>query len=311
MKNIKILLIVLLLILSPQVWADDVFILDRYQINHLIDQVKGQSLQQKIEKISADFVGKPAEFEPLGEGTQGEFSQRPLYTLRKFSCQTYVETVMALALSNNSKEFIEILNKIRYKDGEISFYTRNHFAVIDWIPNNEKNNYITDVTTQVAGSDNVKKGQVNIELSSWYQHLNSTRIMTTRQLSASQRQELLDKLRLHGQNKIDKIGAVTYIPLNKLLNPQLGIINKIPSGSIILLLRDKWPSKKEFGTHMLVSHMMFAIKKNDGIYLRMATSYGGQTARVQDVPIVEYLKSYRIRPPLGISVFEVKNNGVS
>ncbi len=305
MKNLKIL--VGLVFVVNQAMASAVIPTDCYQINYLMKQVTNLSLAEKIDNISAYFLGKRAEFEPLGEGKQGEYSQRPLYDLNNFACQTYIETVMALALSHNCNEFIDTLDNIRYKDRKISFVTRNHFAVIDWIPNNEKNNYIADITTQVAGNNNVKQANVTIKLRLWYEHLNPARIMLPEK-NFDQSKKILDKLHAEGQQQINKTAIITYIPIGKLLNPQLGIINRIPSGTIVMLLRDHWPNKNEFGTYMLISHMMFAIRKNNILYLRMASSYGGDKhAKIQDVPIVEYLDSYH-HQLLGVSIYEVKDN---
>jgi hypothetical protein len=52
---------------------------------------------------------------------------------------------MALALSRNSNQFKEALQRIRYAAGNVAWPSRNHYMV-DWIHNNQEDGILTDIT---------------------------------------------------------------------------------------------------------------------------------------------------------------------
>jgi hypothetical protein len=53
--------------------------------------------------------------------------------------------VLALALARTLDEFIDGLRRIRYEDGEIDWFRRNHYMV-DWVRNNEAGGFVKDIT---------------------------------------------------------------------------------------------------------------------------------------------------------------------
>ena len=81
----------------------------------------------QAQNIGDKYVGTPYVLDPLGEEVAPDMD--PLIRFDAFDCTTFVETV----LSNGD---VNKLNKIRYKDGQISFINRNHFIESDWLPNN-------------------------------------------------------------------------------------------------------------------------------------------------------------------------------
>ena len=94
------------------------------------------SLPQRVEAVSELFLGAPYKHGALGEGPDGEFDRDPLIRFDAFDCTTFVETVMALSLDSDLNSAMRTLQKIRYKDGQIGYATRNHFIELDWVPNN-------------------------------------------------------------------------------------------------------------------------------------------------------------------------------
>jgi len=94
------------------------------------------SLAQRVEAVSELFLGVPYKLGSLGEGPDGEFDRDPLIRFDAFDCTTFVETVMALSLDSDLDSAVRTLQKIRYKDGQIGYATRNHFIELDWVPNN-------------------------------------------------------------------------------------------------------------------------------------------------------------------------------
>ena len=93
-------------------------------------------LRQRVVTIARRFVGQPYKLGLLGEGGAEPYDRDPLYCLTASDCVTFVEQVYALALSNSWTDFLPTLNRIRYRNGEISIRTRNHFTEADWNINN-------------------------------------------------------------------------------------------------------------------------------------------------------------------------------
>ena len=127
--------------------------LSNAQIQDAVRRIDRQtaSLAQRVEAISALFLGVPYKLGPLGEGPDGEFDRDPLIRFDAFDCTTFIETVMALALDRDLGAAARTLQKIRYKDGQIGYATRNHFIELDWVPNNVRAGYLHDITAEVAG----------------------------------------------------------------------------------------------------------------------------------------------------------------
>lgn len=298
MKSVNLLFTVCLLVLSFPLHATanntDQTIAD------LIQTTQSLSLPQRIEKLSAVFLNQSYQLEPLGEGINGEYNQKPLYRLDAFDCETYVDTVIALALAKNLAMFQLWINHIRYKNGIVDFQHRNHFTSADWIPNNQKLGILKDLTTTIAGSG----GQIStvyINRQNWYRHLPLARIEQPT-LSHAERFRKWQQLRALGNKQQNIISKLTYVPLKTILNnPQ--IMNQIPSGALIFLVLKNPHAKRILGTENNISHMGFVIRKDNQLYLRAASIYAHA---VFDVPLQPYLAAYLPYKMLqGISVWEV------
>jgi hypothetical protein len=209
------------------------FSFNSYAANHSIDE------------ISAEFLNKPYQLDPIGEG-----GQKPLYRFDRFDCQTYVETVLALILSDNAdnlEQFQRILLDLRYSNSIPDYFTRNHFPDADWIPNNIKKGYL-------KYSDlNQDKISLYIDKKTWFE----SKIKS-------------DDKRIPP----NVVVTLPYIPLSKVPD----IINKIPDGAIIMIVKPSF---------LLITHMGFAIWKNDQLYLRAASSVHN---KVIDILLLSYLQ---------------------
>ena len=71
-------------------------------------------IAERIDFLTQLFLGKPYILGAQGEGKQGEFDQSPLYRFDGFDCVTYVNNILALAISNSPNEFEK--NLLRGKD---------------------------------------------------------------------------------------------------------------------------------------------------------------------------------------------------
>lgn len=90
----------------------------------------------RLTQVLRDSVGTPYQDGPLGEGPGAREDADPLIDLSRVDCVTFVEQSVALAASSSYKEALALLQRIRYRDGEIGFAARNHFMLVDWVPNN-------------------------------------------------------------------------------------------------------------------------------------------------------------------------------
>lgn len=88
---------------------------------------------------------------PYGESTligSPEEDERLVINLEQVDCFTFIDYVQAMAMSCSFYKFKKNLGMIRYKQGKISYKTRNHFFT-DWKFFNDW--CINDVTEALAG----------------------------------------------------------------------------------------------------------------------------------------------------------------
>ncbi len=103
---------------------------------------------ERLAIYSERAKGTPYEIFLLGEGPHGRFDKDPLMDFTRVDCMTLCEQILAMSLSENFEQMFDTLQKIRYKDGEISFIRRNHYTIADWLPNNS--DLLYDATEEIA-----------------------------------------------------------------------------------------------------------------------------------------------------------------
>jgi len=243
----------------------------------------------KIEYLSSTLLDAPYVDGSLGEGNQGKYDKDPLVRFDVFDCTTYVEAVLAGALSNSTADFMPNLIKLRYKEGNVSFVTRNHFPSLDWIPNNQK--VLMDITDQVAGRF-VTMANTVIDKPAWYEKMTKDRLQCKEDDSIAC-SALLEQLRAEGKAFRPETVATPYVPLTALYLDDkavnLALLDRIPSGSIINMVRPNWEIKQWIGTNMNVSHQSIAIRKGDTLFLRHASQ---TDKKVIDVDFLKYFSQY-------------------
>lgn len=107
------------------------------------------TLAGKIAAYSELALGTPYASDSLGEGSSGTCDRDPLMDLGTVDCVTFCEQILALAVSRYYEEAFRSLQRIRYRGGVISFATRNHFVMADWLPNNQW--LLKDITGETGG----------------------------------------------------------------------------------------------------------------------------------------------------------------
>lgn len=97
--------------------------------NHL-ERLKDSDVGRRLKELSSLFLGTTYKLHPLNDDDE-------LYNFREVDCVTFIEQVLALSFINDFDQFLQTLISIRYKEGQVDFYHRNHFFSADWIPNNK------------------------------------------------------------------------------------------------------------------------------------------------------------------------------
>jgi len=94
------------------------------------------TFQTRLERVIADSLGTPYHDGPLGEGPGAPYDPDPIIDLSRVDCVTFVEQSVALANAPSLAQATKVLQDYRYKDGQVDFLHRNHFMLVDWVPNN-------------------------------------------------------------------------------------------------------------------------------------------------------------------------------
>lgn len=106
-------------------------------------------LRKRIVHLARKNIGQPYEIYLLGEMPFETHDPQPLYSLGKSDCVVFVEHTLAMALTTDWAGFMRLLQRIRYRDGQIGVATRNHFTEADWNPSNRW--LVRDITEELAG----------------------------------------------------------------------------------------------------------------------------------------------------------------
>lgn len=265
-----------------------------------------QNMSQRLDYISTQFLSRPYLFNALGEGPHAYFDQAPRYRADAFDCETFVDTVLGVALAENFQGFEQCINQIRYKDGKPQFTTRNHFTDLDWNQHNQQLGYLLDITSRIkntSGKPVFQMASAIIDKPTWYKRLplSRIRIASTDDPTKMQRWQ---KLRKKGEHFSSEVARIPYIPLSALFNaqqhPNRYLFSQIPNGAIIEIIRPNWDLRQQIGTCLNVSHLGFVFWKQGVLIFREASS---EQHAVVDIPLISYLKQALSSPTIkGINV---------
>jgi hypothetical protein len=102
-----------------------------------------RSIEARLDEASGFFLDHDYAQDPLSGGPDLKEVFRA--SLGAFDCVTYMESVMALAASNNADDFAKRLRQIRYKNGKVDWFERNHYMT-SWLANNKRLRALADLT---------------------------------------------------------------------------------------------------------------------------------------------------------------------
>lgn len=196
-----------------------------------------------VEEVSRKFLGFPY-------GSGALIVDKEL-TASSYDCMTYVETVMALYLATKAEPAPALMNRIRYFDGKRDEALRKHFVETDWISDNQKLGFVTDITRKIM--PHAPSVGALVDKTAWFAKVHPA-------LAQAFEKSALPK-------KIDT--KLYYIPLDSI--PE--VIDRIPDGAIIIFIQDDENKLVHLiKTPLIVGHMGLAVKVNGQLTLRQADS---------------------------------------
>lgn len=233
----------------------------RKQLNRVLRRLKkNMSYHERLRVLSALFLGNRYRLGPLGEGRKGKWDRDPIFRLDRVDCVTYVESVMALAMSRTVPQAIRVMQKIRYKNGVIRYGYRNHFTAAQWLPENQKAGFLKVMTTQWGGK--------------------YTRFVSKRITARTWRRRAWRRWsRRIPTSLLPKSYRFAYIPLRFV--PQ--VLKKLPNIS--------WLGEVKYapGSPVSIQHVGFVVRKGKQVYFRDANVVPG----VSDQTLQSYARLRR------------------
>ncbi len=208
-----------------------IFAIETQRLNHTIQTTPNRD---KLEAISAYFLGATYGYSPLGEG--GGVDKDPKFRLDKFDCTTFVETMTALSLSPNITKAKQRLDYIRY-DGKVGFKHRRHLPALMWKAQLVDVGVYVDITKDIKDHETITK---------------------------KPNPKLLPKDMKYLAKDLKKSYSIDYIPLHKIAKN----IEYIPSGVVVNVVREDRADK-----FLVITHQMLLFKAHGKIYFRHASSY--------------------------------------
>ncbi len=92
----------------------------------------------RLRYFSKALEGTPYSLGPTGEGRYANIESLPLVDLNHFDCVTFIESSVGLAVSRQASDVVPSILPIRYHSDTLTYATRNHFFVGDWLGNNRQ-----------------------------------------------------------------------------------------------------------------------------------------------------------------------------
>ncbi|PJA95915.1 MAG: hypothetical protein CO129_09315 [Ignavibacteriales bacterium CG_4_9_14_3_um_filter_34_10] len=153
MKKIIFLTIIFLQIsLAAQ---EKIYNMTNKQIDSLltVTATRNMTITERMNFYSEMFLKMPYNLTCTGDGPYALYETEPLVNFKQTNCMVFCEHVLALSISDSWDNFFNNLQQIRYKDGIIGMRTRNHYTMVDWLP---ENNWLLHDITKIIGGEKAK-----------------------------------------------------------------------------------------------------------------------------------------------------------
>ncbi len=205
----------------------------------LLASAAARPFAERLLEVSAGFLGTPYVHSPLGEGEGPD--PDPTFRLDAVDCLTFVEETLALAAAKGSEaRLLPTLSALRYGAAP-RYEQRNHLMEAQWLPNNVRRGFLREVTDRYGGADVVSAEKV-IAQAAW---------------------QSKSSLQLQLPPAAQRTGSFGFrlLPLDKVM----GHARQIPSGTVLIVVREDKPMKVT-----RVTHLGFVVQRGTRTYLRHA-----------------------------------------
>jgi Protein of unknown function (DUF1460) len=134
---------------QPAPSTQPLYQLNESQIDAFLRQLHRDvpDLRQRIVTIARRNISQPYQIYLLGEAPFETIDPEPVYCLHHSDCVVFAEHTLAMALCDNWPQFLAMLQRIRYRGGQVGVLTRNHYTEADW---NTSNSWLApDITREL------------------------------------------------------------------------------------------------------------------------------------------------------------------
>ncbi len=168
-------------------------------------------------KTAKFFLGKPY----VASTLEVSDKETLIVNLRELDCITFVENCIALARviksgDSSFENYSSCLINMRYREGEIKDYTSRLHYTSDWIYENERNNLLRNISTDIGGK------VVNHPLSFMSEHPQSYKHLKENEANVSKMKEI--------ERTVNNRNNYRIIPVESISNNK----EKIESGDIVV-----------------------------------------------------------------------------
>ena len=99
--------------------------------------IQGLTVNAAIARLAESFLGSPY----LAGSLDGAGPEQLRLDLTRFDCMLFIEQLLALSLSDSFDQFVEHTRNLRYRDGRVSYCTRQHYFH-DWVRSAQSQNLL-------------------------------------------------------------------------------------------------------------------------------------------------------------------------
>lgn len=254
---------------------------DTLRLNELLS--KGATVkdsdEERIAALGREFIGTKYVASTLEDSVE-----RLTVNLDELDCTTYIETVMALALTLNEgrrswRDFLYNLERLRYRNGTLDGYGSRLHYVSDWVVDNVHRGTFKEVTNQIP------------------QHEYAVKTIDYMSSHKDQYPQLTDSAQLERIKNVEigyRSHRFPYIKREKLNNKQ--VKEALRTGDIVALT-SRVPG-------LDVGHFGIIIMEKGVPYLMHASSTAKEVV-IDKVPLFDMLR--RSKTLNGIRVFRLNN----
>ena len=257
---------------------------DSARVVSLLEQGKKEATAPLHLWYAQQFIGTPY----VGQTLEVNPMEQLVVNLRQLDCTTYVETAIALALtqqqgSTRYEDYCLNLTKIRYRNGQLDGYpSRNHYFT-QWIDSNERLGIVEekDIPSKIS-----VKQVINLHYMS--QHPN---------LYPMLRGDTAAQTIIRQYEKEDEGRTVNYIPRRQLNQGQATALGFVKDGDILAIVTRN--------DGLDTSHIGFALWGKDNRLHLLNASQIHKKVVLEPMTLYEYMGKHPSQ--LGIRVIEVKD----